>query len=336
MKNNDDIFNRIYQKTQNYGLSFISSNGGTGKTTFFMFKFLRDALKKNITFHVFCRYANQMEKVAERWITSLDHYSARKKRLLYRLDIKKEDDKFIFIIEKDSGRKLAQILNVNGQAFYKQFGNLIGARRALFDEILAENGDYCPDEINKFNRLIFSMARSNPYQVIGLYNNTSPNFDYFKYYGGQSFSTHAAPSGALFVFFTANQYQTQSANALNSSVQNVIKNTEYNSVYNLNTFTHYPVFYKKANLKNTPVHFVLEIQNKLFKVRTCHGFIFFDSHNAHKSKKPRVSSNIFSRTEYPQIPAGVYSMLQEAKELAKIKTTEINDTVFVKIFCENV
>ena len=50
LADNNKIFDKIWKQALPYGLCFISSNGGTGKTTYFKFRFLRDAVERGYTF----------------------------------------------------------------------------------------------------------------------------------------------------------------------------------------------------------------------------------------------------------------------------------------------
>lgn len=336
-KNNNNIFCRIWDRAIKFGLSFISSNGGTGKTTYFKFRLLRDALNKNIPFHVYVRYSNQMETMANTFLTIKDSYSKRQRALIDRCEVYKENDKFIYIVERETKRKIIQFVNIFGQAYYKPFGNIIGARRALFDEVLAENGEYCSDEINKFNRLVFTMARDDDYHVFCLYNNTSPNFDYFKYYGGKSFNTHISGSGALFIYFTAAQYSHTTEIKDSRSIQSIIQNTAYNDVYNNNTFVQYDAYFKYANLFGCRTYYKIEIENRIFKVRELNGIVYLDDVNARKkNKKPVYSINDTSRTKLKQLPNTERLALYIFKENARLKTTNINNTVFVKMLCDRI
>lgn len=335
---NNVIFNKIWQKCQHYGLTGISSNGGTGKTTYFLFRLLRDALYKHIHFHVFVRYSNQMEKMAERILTPSPTYSNRQRKLLKKLDVKKEGDKFIYIVERETERKMAQIVNIHGQAFYKPYGNQINAKRALFDEWLAENGDYCPDEINKFNRLILTFARSNPYQVICLYNNTNPDFKYFKYYKGVNYQTHVTKVGVLFYFFTAAQFTPDGDKKnLTGSVQHVLENTDYNTVYNKNSFALYPVFYKNCDLYGADCICKIEIIDKVFKLRIKGGVLYIDDKFANKkSNKKLYSCNDPSFTNIRQLPYSIEQIIVKARDNAVLKTNKLCNTAFVKFLSEHV
>lgn len=334
---NNKIFNRVWNMSNKFGLSFISSNGGTGKTTYFKFRFLRDALEKNETFHIFCRYGNQMEILANSFLLSKPSFSNRQNKLLDRCEVYKESDKFIFIVEKETKRKLAQIVNIFGQSYYKPFGNIIASKRAFFDEVLAENGEYCPDEINKFNRLVFTLARNDEYKVFCLYNNSSPNFEYFKYYKGINFNTHISKSGALFLYFTARQFTSNDIPKEKNSIQSIIQNTAYDDVYNHNQFIQFEVYYKDENLYGAQTLFKLEIENRLFKVRAKDGYLFLDEHKATKKNNKQIFSvNDPSRTEIKQLPDGVRMLLATARENATLKTNDINNTVFVKILAERI
>ena len=334
---NNKIFNKVWNTANKFGLSFISSNGGTGKTTYFKFRFLRDALGKNETFHIFCRYGNQMEILANSFLLSKPSFSNRQNKLLDKCEVYKESDKFIFIVEKETKRKLAQIVNIYGQSYYKPFGNIIASKRAFFDEVLAENGEYCPDEINKFNRLVFTLARNDEYKVFCLYNNSSPNFEYFKYYKGINFNTHVSHSGALFLYFTARQFTSNDTPKEKNSIQSIIQNTAYDDVYNHNQFIQFEVYYKNENLYNAQTLFKLEIENRLFKVRAKDGYLFLDEHKATKKNNKQIFSvNDPSRTEIKQLSDGVRVLLSTARENATLKTNNINNTVFVKILAERV
>lgn len=335
--NNNKIFERIFDRCMQYGFSLVSSNGGTGKTVYFNFRFLRDAVERDIPFHIYVRYGNEMEQIAHRFLQSKKSYSKRQNALLDRCEVLKETDKFIFIVDKITKRKVAQIVNIFGQAYYKKIGNIINAQRALFDEILAENGEYCPDELNKFNRLVFTMARGDKYHVVGLYNNTSPNFDYFKYYGGQTYNTHVSKSGALFIYFTAAQFSYNDEIKDPRSIQSIIQNTAYNDVYNNNSFVQYDSYFKHADLKGTGIYYKLEIEGRIFKIRELDGIIYLDDRNAYKkSRKQIYSINDTSRTKIKQLPAAARYNLSMFKDAARLKTNDINNTIFVKILCEKI
>lgn len=337
VRDNNHIFQNVWNTANKYGLSFISSNGGTGKTTYFKFRLLHDAFEKNIPFHIFVRFSNQMEIMAHSFIDAKSTYSRRQLDLLHELDVYKENDKFIYIISKSDGRKIAQILNINGQSYYKPFGNTIHARRALFDEVLAENGDYCPDEINKFNRLVFTMARADDYKVFCLYNNSNPSFDYFTFYGGKNYHTHVARSGALFLYFTAKQYSASDSIADEKSIQSIIQNTAYNDVYNNNSFIQYPTFFLPMDLRGASTLFKIEIENRIFKIRERDGYIFLDDKFALKrNHKPIYSANDPIRTKIKQIPNKIKYALSVVKDKARLKTTDINNTIFCKILSERV
>lgn len=336
MNTNEAIFARIWQRIQPYGLALISSNGGTGKTVYFRMRLLRDAIKRGIPFHIITRYKNEMEQAAQAFLDVKPTYSKRQRRLLAHCRVRKEDEHFIYIVDaEDTDKIYAQVVNVHGQAFYKKFGNTIGARRAFFDEILAEDGKYCPDEVNKFSRLIFTMARGDVYQVFALYNNTSPNFDYFKFFGGKTFNTHVSESGALFVFFTATQYSTRDEMHDAKSIQSIIKHTAYADVYCKNTFSEYPNFCRSTDLRGTRVLCIIEIENQKFKLREKNGYYYIDANKAHKrTHKPTYSINEHERTIYRQLPDGLREMLCTVRDRSRIKTADIRFTIFCKILCE--
>lgn len=335
MVNNNAIFERIWRRAAEYGLSFISSNGGTGKTVYFKFRLLRDAIERGIHFHVFCRFGNQRELTAQSFLDDKPTYSKRQRRLLARCEIEKDGDKFVYITDTRTGVRIAQIVDIYGQSFYKSFGNLINAKRALFDEVLAENGEYCPDELNKFNRLVFTMARSNDYHVFCLYNNTSPNFPYFTYFGGKNYASHVGASGALFIFFTSQAWSASDAPKSKKSIQSIIQSTDYNSVYTQNSFARYPVFYSAADIRGATIVCKLEISTRIFRVRFRDGVVYLDSRRAwKKSKHALFSINRRDETTLPLLPPELRGVLAQYKRDGAIKTTNMNDTIFAKILCE--
>lgn len=336
MITNNAIFSRIWRKIQPYGLAFVSSNGGTGKTVYFKMRLLRDAVERHIPFHIFVRFKNEMEQAAYSYLDIKPTYSRRQRRLIDRCAVKKVDDNFIYIVDAEDDKRIyAQVVNVHGQAFYKKIGNTIGAKRAFFDEILAEDGHYCPNEVNKFNRLVFTMARGDDYHVYALYNNTSPNFDYFSFFGGKTFNTHVSASGALFVFFTARQYSTREEMSDARSVQSILQRTTYADVYCNNTFAEFPNFCRPTDLKGSSVVCNIEIENQRFKVRLKGKYVYIDRHCAHKeTRKPIYSINDHERTTLRQIPEGLRCALCAARDKSLIKTADLRDTIFVKILCE--
>lgn len=333
---NQAIFNRIWQMVKNVGLSFVSSNGGTGKTIFFRFRLLFDALFRDIPFNLYVRYGNEMEELAESFLTIKQSYSQRQVDMLKRLTIKKTGKHFVYLYDTETDRKIAQIPNIYGHDAYKKHGSTINAKRALFDEVQAENGSYCPEEISRFNRLNGTMMRSNDYKVICLYNNTSPNFDYFKFFGGKSFETHVSDNGTLFVFFIAPQFKYTDFDATkDGTLQSIMAQTAYSEVYNSNKFTQYPAYFYRAELKDSPIFYKLEVENKLFKVRKHNGMVFLDSYRGYKpSTKPIFTVNETYRTEYPQLPQDARYALSRFRDKAILKTNRIEDTIFVKKLCE--
>lgn len=335
---NEKIFARIWARVKNYGFSLVSSNGGTGKTVFFRMRLLRDAVERHIPFHIFARYKNEMEQAANAFLDVKPTYSRRQRKLIERCAVQKVDDHFIYIVDADDSDKIyAQVVNVHGQAFYKKYGNTIGARRAFFDEILAEDGRYCPNEVQKFARLVFTMARGDDYRVFALYNNTSPNFDYFTFFGGKTFNTHISDSGALFVFFTAPQYSKRDDMDDAKSIQSIIKHTAYSDVYCNNTFAEFPNFCRPVDLYGAPVVCVLEIENQRFKVRKKDNYIYLDScHAFKKTRKPIYTINEHERTTFRQLPDGLHFTLAEARDKSRIKTADVRDTIFCKILCEKI
>lgn len=335
--NNNEIFRRAWERCKKNGFTFISSNGGTGKTTYFFFRLLRLALEKNEAFHVFVRFGNQRDIMAERLIQPQPTYSKRMLALLDRVEVRHEGEKFVYIAEKTSGRHIAQIVDIFGQAFYKPFGNTIHARYALFDEILAETGEYVPDEITRFMRLVLTMARSNEYHVIGLFNNTSPNFPYFDYFGGKNYTTHRTKSGAEFVFFAAEQYRPRTAHLdPPNSVQSVMRSTLYASVYMQNSFTTFPALYSDIDVRGAPKLFKVQVESRVFFVRALDDMLILSRCAGKPDGKPVYTVNLFEQSTLPHLPQPYADLLNLYARLGALKTNNINDTIFVRLLEKNI
>lgn len=333
MRNNNAIFQRIWEQCKDKGLSFISSNGGTGKTTYFIVcRLLRDAIYRHIHFNVYVRFGYEREIMAEKLLTPQPTYSNRMRKALAECEVEKDGDKFVFIKHKASGRRIAQIVDVNGQAFYKRFGNMIGATRAVFDEVLAEDGAYCSDELNKFCRLNFTMARTNEYHVYCLYNNTSPNFPYFTFFCGKSYNTHISKSGAYFVYFTAQQYG-KSDELPQLAIQSIIQRTDYNAVYASNKFTVYPTFHQAISAP-TQKCFRLLIDTRLFWVCLSDNYIYLTRAKNKPCRKNTYTINDIDTTTIPQIPPEIEANLATYIDFSRVKTPILQDTIFCKKLCE--
>lgn len=334
-KDNNAIFQRIWERCQPYGLSFVSSNGGTGKTTYFIIcRLLRDALYRHIHFNVYVRYGYERELMAERLLNPQPTYSKRMCHALAVCEVEKDGDRFIFIREKKTGRRLCQVLDINGQAFYKRYGNLVQARRAVFDEALAEGGEYVPDELNKFCRLNFTMARSNEYHVLCLYNNTNPQFPYFNFFGGKNFTTHISTSGAFFCYFSANQFGATEAPA-EKSIQAILQNTDYNAVYTANKFTVYPTFFEDIPVDiNRRKCFKVLIGTRYFWIVLCADTLYLLRAKNKPTNKEVYTINDIEFSALPQIPSGVFANVRKFVSASRVKTPILQDTIFCKIFCE--
>ena len=60
-ENNHKKFQKINSLLKKYHLIFVSSNSGTGKTTYFKWLLIRKALKGVFKFDVFFRFENEIE-----------------------------------------------------------------------------------------------------------------------------------------------------------------------------------------------------------------------------------------------------------------------------------
>lgn len=320
MNNNTRFFNKVWQKLRNTNLVFLSSNSGTGKSTFYKWLFIRNALKGKFTFDIYFRYENELEQKFnnDNWLTLPAEASKRKRKIFDKVEIIKEFDNY-FLIEKETGRKIAQGLAVNIQRKYKSSENAIHSKYALFDEILADDNRYCPDELYKFCRLIDTRARANEYHVLGLYNKVSFYFPYRDYFKN---------SGALFIDYIGNKF----GEIKRTGIQAILSNTSYKEVYNNNKFLFYKEFFKGKKEKGTTL-FYLNIENTIFRVIDCNDYFLLE--RKRKSKKSAIMFSLSLANNLSELVTNeALQFLQLALSKRLLFTNTLNDTIFIKTLAD--
>ena len=255
--NNKKKFDKLTKIADKNNLVFISSNSGTGKSTHFKWLDVRRAYNKGEKFDVFFRFENELDQKFnnESWLKPPLNASKRLLKLANKVEIIVEQDNY-FLIRKDTKEKLAQALAVNIQKRYKSTENSIYTCKALYDEVMPDDNQYCPNETYKFSRLIDTRARNREYKVVCLYNNTRPFFPYKEYFKN---------TDAKFIDFVGVKYGQPTL----SGIQKILAYSDYGEVYNNNNYQYYKEFYLDYDVRNKETLFYISIQDTTFAFKNC-------------------------------------------------------------------
>lgn len=281
---NNKIFNKIFNKILNndIALSFISSNSGTGKSTYFKWLLIRRALKGKGNVDFFFRYENELQEkfTNERFLTPPSHASNRLRKLCESVEISVENG-MSYLIEKESKRKIGQGFCINMQKKYKSDENPIQSKYAFFDEVLADDGRFCNDECYKFSRLIDTRSRSSlyDYKVISCYNKIFDNFIYKEYFKNSP--------NVLFYDFTAKKIGLENQTSLTES----LSSSNYSNVFLQNENKFYKQYYKEANLVGCEIIIYIYIDNKYFSIRKQKEYFFLKKERKCKKNKHFIDFN---------------------------------------------
>ncbi len=323
-KKNISRFCSIFKKFKKYDLIFVSSNSGTGKTTFFKWLLIRKAIKGELKVDFYFRYENEIETKFNTYAFLKPPVNASKRllKLCEKVDILKENENY-FLINKKTQEKIGQALSINTQKKYKSTENAIYSDFAFYDECMPDDGQYCPNEVYKFSRLIDTRARHRKYKVLCTYNKTQPFFPY-----RESFEK----AGALFIDFVGNKFNQP--NNL-QGIQKVLSKSDYGSIYNENNYQEYCEFYKKSNAVGCEVLFYLYIQNYCFCIKSVEDYIFLIPTKKTKKNKPILSLSI-ENNEYPLIDRknGIVQFLTQMVSNRHVFVNSKRYTIFVKILAD--
>lgn len=255
--NNKKKFDKLTKIADKNNLVFISSNSGTGKSTHFKWLDVRRAYNKGEKFDVFFRFENELDQKFnnESWLKPPLNASKRLLKLANKVEIIVEQDNY-FLIRKDTKEKLAQALAVNIQKRYKSTENSIYTCKALYDEVMPDDNQYCSNETYKFSRLIDTRARNREYKVVCLYNNTRPFFPYKDYFKN---------TDAKFIDFVGVKYGQPTL----SGIQKILANSDYGEVYNNNNYQYFKEFYIDYDIRNKETLFYISIQDTTFAFKNC-------------------------------------------------------------------
>lgn len=321
--NNNKKFCKINQILNKNHLLFVSSNSGTGKTTYFKWLFIRKAVKGLIKFDVFFRYENEIEQKFnnDAWLKPPPEASKRLLKLCAKVEIIKDNDNY-FLVNKKTQEKLAQALAINVQKKYKSTENSIYSNYAIFDEVMPDDNQYCNLETYKFSRLIDTRARNRDYRVICLYNNTQPFFPYKEYFKNTS---------AIFIDFVGKKY----AQKENRGIQDILSKSGYGEIYNNNNFQTYMEFYKNYDCRGKETIFYIFIQNRIFAIKNCNEFyILIPKKKIKKNKKCLSLSMQYNDYAIIDRSNGIIQILEILLNKRILFVNRKNNTIFVKILAD--
>lgn len=272
-------FNKIWQKSKANHLIFLSSNSGTGKSTYFKWLLVRKALKGQLKFDVFFRFENELEQKFNdaMWLKPPLNASKRLLKIVDNVTIITEDGNY-FLINKSTREKLAQALSINTQKKYKSTENPIYTNYALYDEVMPDDNVYCGNEPYKFCRLIDTRARNREYRVICLYNKTQPYFPYRQYFKG---------SKALFIDFIGHKW---GCSTITKGIQGILNSSTYNAIYTNNEYATYEEFVITGyDFSGAPTLFYIKILDKIFALKDCGNLFFLKPATKIKKGRPFFS-----------------------------------------------
>lgn len=319
MQNNNKKFCKINQIWNKEHLLFVSSNSGTGKSTYFKWLLIRKALKGIIKFDIFFRFENEIEQKFnnESWLKPPPRASKRLLKIADKVEIISEKENY-FLINKQTKEKLGQALAVNIQKKYKSTENSIYTNCAFYDEVMPDDNQYCSNEVYKFSRLIDTRARNRDYKVICLYNNTRPFFPY-----KESFEK----AGGKFIDFVGVKFGQEEL----KGIQAILSKSDYSEVYNNNNYQYYKEFYKDYDCKGKETVFYISIQNRIFAFKDCSEFYILTPKR--KIKKNReVLALAMENNDFVIVDRQnkIVNFLELAMNRRLIFTNTKKNTIFVK------
>lgn len=325
---NNAVFNKQWQKYKKYPLVFITSKSGTGKTTFYKWLFIRRALKYNETFDIFFRWEDDIQRKFnnDNYLSLPKHHSNRLQRLAEKVEIICDNQKY-YLVEKSTQRKLARALAINTQSKVKSTENELWSYRALFDEVLADDNSYAPLECYKFARLIDTRARYRKYNVICLYNNTSPFFPYEDYFKN---------SGAKFVNFDCQKWGEGQEDE-NLSIQSVLKNSKYGSAYSNNDYEYFEEFFKDIKLlQGREIVCYMNIYGKLFKVLDFDDFVLFVKSKKVRNNRPIYTISMQNNQDILLTNSNILNVLRILFSNRQVFTNSLKLTYYIKKLAEEI
>lgn len=315
--NNKKKFDKLTKIADKNNLVFISSNSGTGKSTHFKWLDVRRAYNKGEKFDVFFRFENELDQKFnnESWLKPPLNASKRLLKLANKVEIIVEQDNY-FLIRKDTKEKLAQALAVNIQKRYKSTENSIYTCKALYDEVMPDDNQYCSNETYKFSRLIDTRARNREYKVICLYNNTRPFFPYKDYFKN---------TDAKFIDFVGVKYGQPTL----SGIQKILATSDYGEVYNNNNYQYFKEFYIDYDIRNKETLFYISIQDTIFAFKNCETHYILVPKK--KTKKNRqVFSIAMENNDFLIANSNLLDILKDALNNRLLFVNRKRNTIYLK------
>ena len=175
---------KLLQQTDTDGKTpmfyMVNSNRTAGKTTFFN-RYVYDMfLKTGRKFILLYRYQQQLSQVDDKFFKDIRGLFFQNMEMKSKADTKNGfAELFTKDMQFDDWTPCGYALAINGAAKIKSMSHLFtDADTIIFDEYVAEDNVYCPDEINKFLSILISIARGNgkqfrPITVIMISNRLS-------------------------------------------------------------------------------------------------------------------------------------------------------------------
>ena len=326
IKDNEKIFCSIWNKNKHFPFLLISSNSGTGKTTKFKWQFLRDAYKNKRYLDIIYRWDNDLDEkfTSGAFLTTPQNASKRLLKFASKLAIKKIDN-IPYVIVKETGERIARGITINVQEKIKSTENPLYTSRGLFDEILSDGNRYVPDECFRFCRLSDTTMRQRHYQMVGLYNNSSPFFPYDDYFEKNAMKK---------VVFTAKSYDERPDDM--TSFQSCLRRSKYNEVYKNNNYKFYTEFYKEVDTFGKETLFYLQIENKLFAVKDLEEFYILETKKKIKKNREVFALNLANNDFLMATSSnGIVQVLQTMLNNRLLFTNNKNNTIYIKELANN-
>lgn len=322
MIDNKKLFCKLWNKHKQEPMLFISSNSGTGKTTFFKWLFIRRAYEKGEHLDIIFRWLDDLElKFNDKdFLTPPINASKRLLKLVEDLAIIKEAGKY-FLIKKQSKEKIGQAFALNIQGKSKSTENYLVTARAFFDEVLADDMHYASEECYKFARLCDTRRRYRPYQAVCLYNNVTPFFPYKDFFG---------TSGAKFIDFVAGKYTPKGYEKKGAKdFGDILSNSKYGEIYNFNNYKYYEEFYRPFWVKGKATILYLQIYDRLFALKELSEFYALE-HKTKIKKNREVYTIDLANNNYVMAPTNILNILQQLIRNRLLFVNNKNDTIYIK------
>lgn len=259
-------------------LFFICGNRTAGKT-FWCKKFLMDRfIKYGEQFVILVRFGYQMKGMADTIMNDMiTPYPKYKEHMLKEKVIMKEGCVALEANEQVYGYVVA----LNAADNIKRLSGMFAkVRWGLLDEFQSENGKYCPDEINKFQSVVYSINRGNGefvrnLQVFMCSNMISLLNPYFSHFGigaRINIDTRFLKGKGWVCEFTHNDNATEAFN--DSAMGRCFSGTKYAKMGATNIYLNDNYVFIDKMPVDGKIYLVLKYEGKSYGVWACHSVIY--------------------------------------------------------------